>query len=431
MVFKIGLTFILCLILSFLEVSSFTTKLLNQHSRNTSISASAKTARQSQPRPQSQRPPSLTLPDLNYGLTDEEFRLWLLNEVKDAPGRNTYDAVFQDSIQAIIKWRQRFRGNPMVWKRIFKKDRVIKELIESAPIIENVKRLVIHNNNDDINGKYTIMDLCCGKGYLSMFLSEILPSDKVERFILIDKAWAIASKETKELKPHHMNWDHIYGNIPSSLLSGDDDSSTYFTTWPIPLYTSKQDLKQSCNQRQMKKHIFNKTKGPIILLAVHLCGTLSLKAVDMFNTNQNVKLFALKPCCLPPMIHAQRGDVFKIGNHEFDAQEVCSNGSFNKKDWSGPPRWHLQPKFDKWAENLFQGIQLDDDEGEEASSVTTKEEEAGGETREKMKGYRRLISSQNGSKAKDEIIIQVDGGFQNTYMFAERKPLTSSIWETS
>lgn len=79
-----------------------------------------------------------------------------------------------------------------------------------------------------------------------------------------------------------------------------------------------------------------------MLLAVHLCGTLSLKAVDMFNDNTNIKLFALKPCCLPQMLYAKRGDVFKIGNHEFDAKDVCSNGSFNRKDWTGPPRWHLE-----------------------------------------------------------------------------------------
>ena len=143
----------------------------------------------------------------------------------------------------------------------------------------------------------------------------------------------------------YMNWDHIYGKNPNNTNNNEnssDQSSSYFTTWPIPLYTSKQDLKQSCNLRQMKKHIFGKSSGPIILLAVHLCGTLSIKAVDMFNTNDNVKLFALKPCCLPQMVYANRGDVFRIGNHEFDARDVCSNGSFNRKDWNGPPRWHLQ-----------------------------------------------------------------------------------------
>lgn len=345
------------------------------------------------------------LPDLNYGLTDDEFRSWLLEEVKDVPGRQTYDAVYEDSVEAIVKWRKRYRGNPAVWKRIFKKDRVIKELIESAPIIENVKRLV---NESQSTEKFTVMDLCSGKGYMSMLLAEMLPSEKVERFLLVDKAWAIASKETKELKPHHMNWDHIYGKIPSE----DGSEKTYFSTWPVPLYTSKQDLKQSCNQRQMKKHFFEKTDGNIIILAVHLCGTLSLKAVEMFNTNENVKMFALKPCCLPPMIHAQRDDIFKIGKHEFDAKEVCSNGSFNKKNWNGPPRWHLQPKFDLWADHLFKGIDMGESE-----------------TKPLENGSRILLSAENGVKAKDEISIQIDGGFQNTYIFAERLPLTSSIWD--
>ena len=106
----------------------------------------------------------------------------------------------------------------------------IIELVESAPIIEAVKQVVSNSSSSD--EKITIIDLCSGKGYLSMFLSEILSEEKVERFILVDKAWAIASKETKELKPHHMNWNHIYGN--------NAFGESYFTSWPIPLYTSKQ-----------------------------------------------------------------------------------------------------------------------------------------------------------------------------------------------
>eukprot|EP00581_Thalassiosira_minuscula_P014983 CAMPEP_0183732218 /NCGR_PEP_ID=MMETSP0737-20130205/37838_1 /TAXON_ID=385413 /ORGANISM="Thalassiosira miniscula, Strain CCMP1093" /LENGTH=404 /DNA_ID=CAMNT_0025965163 /DNA_START=56 /DNA_END=1267 /DNA_ORIENTATION=- len=348
-----------------------------------------------------------SLPDLNYGLSDDEFHTWLMGEVKDCPGRNTYSSVYEDSIKAIVRWRRRYRGNPHLWKRIFKKERVIKELIESAPIIESIKHAVNESSSRDQDNdmepseKITIIDLCSGKGYLSMFLSEILPQDKVERFVLVDKAWAIASRETTELKSHHMNWDHIYGTDPRT-------EESYFTTWPIPLYTSKQDLKQSCNLRQMKKHIFGKTKGPIIVLAIHLCGTLSIKAVEMFNDNDNVKLFALKPCCLPQMVYANRGDIFRIGQHEFDARDVCSNGSFNRKSWDGPPRWHLQPKFNLWVENLFKGIDVGQSLMDHNDVV---DEEEATDT-----GLRRvLVTSEDGSKSKDEIVVQVDGGFQNTY----------------
>ncbi len=39
------------------------------------------------------------------------------------------------------------------------------------------------------------------------------------------------------------------------------------------------------------------------------------------------------------------------------------------------------------------------------------------------------MSHHDGIKVKDDIVIQVDGGFQNTYIFAEREPVTQSIWE--
>eukprot|EP00574_Skeletonema_japonicum_P005589 CAMPEP_0201727984 /NCGR_PEP_ID=MMETSP0593-20130828/14366_1 /ASSEMBLY_ACC=CAM_ASM_000672 /TAXON_ID=267983 /ORGANISM="Skeletonema japonicum, Strain CCMP2506" /LENGTH=403 /DNA_ID=CAMNT_0048219953 /DNA_START=106 /DNA_END=1317 /DNA_ORIENTATION=- len=355
-----------------------------------------------------------SLPDLNYGLSDEEFHTWLQNQLQNAPGRNTYASTYQDSLTAIVNWRKRYRGNPSLWKRIFKKDRVIKELIESAPVIDFVKRAIDNQDDtdDDTRKKFTIIDLCSGKGYLSMFLSEILPKEKVDKFILVDKAWAIASKKTTTtLKPHHMNWDHIYG----TTVDTDGEESSYFTTWPIPLFTSKQDLKDSCNQRQMTKHFFNKIDGPVIILAVHLCGTLSLKAIEMFNNNQ-VKLFALKPCCLPQMVYANRGDVFRIGQHEFDAKDVCSPGQFSKGNWNGPPRWHLQPRFDCWADNLFKGIDIGGSKLQQDDS-------------EEDNGYRVSMSHHDGIKVKDDIVIQVDGGFQNTYIFAERDPVTLAIWE--
>lgn len=341
-----------------------------------------------------------------FGWTDEKFASWISEELTDAPGRNTYPTIFDQSIDAIIKWRQRYRGNPAVWKRIFKKERVLKELIESAPVLHSVQKFVNnyesgHNDNDD--DTITILDLCSGKGYLSMFLSEMLPPEKVKKIILVDKAWAMCNSE---VLPHHMNWDHIYGEIPQEIRENQIppiDDTCYFTTWPIPLHTSKQNIKQKCNPRQMKKHFFDRTKGPILVLAVHLCGTLSLRAVDFFNNNENVKMFCLKPCCLPGMVHAKRDETFTIGRHSFPALDVCSNGSFTKKNWSGPPRWHLEKKFDLWSENLYKGIDIG---SEEDSNYYI----------------------QTGRKEKREIQIQVDGGFQNTYLLAERNPLTAELW---
>ncbi len=135
------------------------------------------------------RPP---LPDINFGWTDAEFRSWLVTELENVPGRETYSDVYEEAMDAIVKWRQRYRGNPQVWKRIFKKDRVFKELAENAPIISHVRKVVESYDFDEQEGdmekkKITIMDLCSGKGYMSMFLSEMLPSEKVDKFLLVDK----------------------------------------------------------------------------------------------------------------------------------------------------------------------------------------------------------------------------------------------------
>jgi hypothetical protein len=398
------------------------------------------------------KPTHRPLPDMvinNIGMSDEEFHLWLHKELETAPCREKYSTVFEMSIDAIVNWRKRYRGNPKLWKRIFKKDRVLKELIESAPIIYAVMTYLQSDHPDkskEVDEKITILDLCSGKGYLSMFLSEILPPEKVNKIILIDKAWAMCNTE---LQPHHINWDHIYGKVPTFPENeGDDDDNDdeghherYFTTWPIPLHTSKQDLKQSCNRRQMKKHFFDRIEGPIVILAVHLCGTLSLKAVDMFNNHENVSLFALKPCCLPTMVYAQRGDVFKLGKHEFKAEEVCSNGSFNKKDWSGPPRWHLEGKFDKWTDNLYQGIDVLDHE-----QMDNHHENSLVEVGKKVKeNIGKMIMKEYFVKLFFVVfvvfvditihficwsfsVVQVDGGFQNKYIFAQRSPLTRELW---
>ena len=358
-----------------------------------------------------------SLDDVNnntYGLTDEAFEAWISEELtQENPWMaNMYPDVFAAAPRCITRWRRRFRGNPALWKRIFKRDRVVKEFLEAAPILQAVVQMVDatslpNDPNDPDAGKFTIVDLASGKGYLSMILSELLPPEKVTKIVLIDKAWPMCGSMPQ---PHHMNWDHIYGNHTTQkttdgdtttnvdmpiLGTGGSVSGTYFATWPIPLHTSKQDLKQKCNLRQLKKRLFDTAPGPVIVLAIHLCGLLSLRAVDLFNDNPDtVQFLALKPCCLPTIIHANRDEIFSFSNgHSFDSKLVCSSGSWSSKEWHGPPRWHLEPKFNAWADNLYLGIDVK-------------------------------------QKIQARVKLQQDGGYQNVILFAEREPITTpNVWD--
>eukprot|EP00980_Cylindrotheca_fusiformis_P015240 scaffold4238_cov63-Cylindrotheca_fusiformis.AAC.1 len=108
--------------------------------------------------------------------TDEEFESWIAAELRleNSQLDKEYPLVFNKIAHCILKWRKRYQGNSTLWNRIFKKDRVVKEAIESVPVIHAVDLWIRTNEN------VTIIDLCSGKGYLSMILSEYLNDDDDE-----------------------------------------------------------------------------------------------------------------------------------------------------------------------------------------------------------------------------------------------------------
>ena len=66
-------------------------------------------------------------------------------------------------------------------------------------------------------------------------------------------------------------------------------------------------------------------------------------------------------------------------------RDVCAKGKWKKNTWIGPPRQTLEPKFNLWAESLCRSV--------EEVGVT---------------------------KKLERIEVQETGGFQNTYIFADR-----------
>ena len=93
----------------------------------------------------------------------------------------------------------------------------------------------------------------------------------------------------------------------------------------------------------MKEHIFEKAKGLIIMLAIHLCGTLSLKAVELFNDDANIKFFCLKPRCLPGMIHAKRHEVFRLDSIPLTRKKFVWQENEKKRSLT----WSSQKKIKK------------------------------------------------------------------------------------
>jgi hypothetical protein len=103
----------------------------------------------------------------------------------------------------------------------------------------------------------------------------------------------------------------------------------------------------------MTKRLITGANGPVLVLGVHLCGTLSLRAAELFNSNPAVVALSLKPCCLPVAAHAYRKEVWSLGGRNIIAKEVCGEGRWKGGKWIGPPRASLEDKFKLWCTLLF------------------------------------------------------------------------------
>ena len=81
-------------------------------------------------------------------------------------------------------------------------------------------------------------------------------------------------------------------------------------------------------------------------------------------------------------------------------------GKWNKNVWKGPCRTSTKTYFDRWAENLYLGIM------DHAAADTAAAAEKGNDD--------GAAASTGVTKVRKTIPIQLNGGYQNEFLFAER-----------
>lgn len=217
---------------------------------------------------------------------------WLDNQVRALPAMAEFPHLIKPAQTALKAWRIRF--NKTTWKRLFKlsgrdgrgdgaKERVLKELNECVPVIAYVLDAVSRWNRKskeskasrESDSKITIVDLCSGFGILSMFLSEILPPEKVKAIVLIDKMWPLKNQSPKT-NSNQISCEHL--SSPG---------------WPIALYKRKVNIKAKRELRQIHKYVFDRASesGPTIIIGIHLCGSLSNRVCFQKKNKIHMKYF--------------------------------------------------------------------------------------------------------------------------------------------
>jgi len=91
------------------------------------------------------------------------------------------------------------------------------------------------------------------------------------------------------------------------------------------LLTLQINAKSGRELRGLAHHVIRDPR-PTFICGIHLCGTLALRAIQMFNDGVNsgcgVSGLILSPCCLPRRQHRERQFVYSVGGHKFSCEEL-------------------------------------------------------------------------------------------------------------
>ena len=170
---------------------------------------------------------------------EADFGRWITKKFQESQFYEAKKSLYDRAISIVLSWRNRFEDHPDIITRIMKGrgHRMLKEFEECVPVIE--KTMMAVQQTSDESPSITIVDLCSGFGYLSMFLSDLLPPERISRIVLIDKQFPHSSAPSSssaqgdydsdaeidgagaEIEDRHINWSHMKGECASR--------------WPIPL----------------------------------------------------------------------------------------------------------------------------------------------------------------------------------------------------
>lgn len=141
-----------------------------------------------------------------------------------------------------------------------------KEVIEAMATMSKIKYQLRRNANELDESNLVFVDLCAGKGLLSIFITKQYPRSQVHMIDNNKKMVLTHLEATPKIQFHSLD---IHSKDVSSFL----------------------------------KHVLQDGEKFLVLVGIHLCGVLSHRAIELYRQGcGNAKkgaLLILCPCCLP------------------------------------------------------------------------------------------------------------------------------------
>mmetsp|Transcript_11599 Transcript_11599/g.15105 ORF Transcript_11599/g.15105 Transcript_11599/m.15105 type:complete len:426 (+) Transcript_11599:136-1413(+) len=217
----------------------------------------------------------------------------------------------------ILNWHSRWAGEER-WSSFLNKRQFLHEIEETLVAVQNIrvwleKLRSVADQPSDI----TIIDLCCGKGVFTMFLTYLA----AYRCSCLHKRNGIETKTCRKCfdssvfnpirkcimvdRMKTCDWNHIKAanedlyreGYRTSCTEGETNFDEKYLHAKIPI-----DSWPDCNIHEGE--VCNKIQnlpGRIAIVGIHLCRTLSPRAISISNIcgHEKVPFLCLAPCCLP------------------------------------------------------------------------------------------------------------------------------------
>ncbi|KAL3771618.1 hypothetical protein ACHAW5_006645 [Stephanodiscus triporus] len=189
-------------------------------------------------------------------------------------------------IRILRQWGESWAGQSG-WHTLLNKKSLLHEVEESIValhfLLDWLGRRCKQNDTPII-----LVDVCCGKGILSMLASYLFrgtTSTHVSRIIMLDNQKDI-------------NWSHII----ASNESAQGECRPIIQTWSrCNLHDIDQIVERLEGTYDGSIHSIN---GPVALIGIHLCKLLSPACIGIANSlgPEKCPFLCLAPCCLPRVV---------------------------------------------------------------------------------------------------------------------------------
>ena len=152
-----------------------------------------------------------------------------------------------------------------------------KELIEAYAVIEVLESHVLRGRRVD-----HLVDLCCGKGYLSLILALEFPHAQV---LMVDSN-------------HKIKFEFLRGFPSLRFVEADVNADGFEKQLEGFLSTSTAEAAETSAAEAPSAETSETAEGGLrVGLGIHLCGRLSPRAIALFGAS-SLDALVLVPCCL-------------------------------------------------------------------------------------------------------------------------------------